>query len=217
MAPWVQKVPALVQAWYGGIELGNSIADVLFGDVNPSGKLSMTFPERLEDNPSYINFASTNGRVLYGEDVFVGYRFYEKVKRKVLYPFGYGLSYTSFKFDGLKVSSTDDSLTASVTVTNTGKVEGSETVQLYIKPENPSIIRPIKELKEFGKVHLAPGETKSVELTVSIKEATSFWDTYKDKWCSEKGDYAVQIGNSSDNILLEESFKTTNTFYWLGL
>ena len=217
MAPWVQKVPALVQAWYGGIELGNSIADVLFGDVNPSGKLSMTFPERLEDNPSYINFASTNGRVLYGEDVFVGYRFYEKVKRKVLYPFGYGLSYTSFKFDGLKVSSTDDSLTASVTVTNTGKVEGSETVQLYIKPENPSIIRPIKELKEFGKVHLAPGETKSVELTVSIKEATSFWDTYKDKWCSEKGDYAVQIGNSSDNILLEESFKTTKTFYWLGL
>lgn len=217
IAPWVQKVPALVQAWYGGIELGNSIADVLFGDVNPSGKLSMTFPERLEDNPSYINFASTNGRVLYGEDVFVGYRFYEKVKRKVLYPFGYGLSYTSFKFDGLKVSSTDDSLTASITVTNTGKVEGSETVQLYIKPENPSIIRPIKELKEFGKVHLAPGETKSVKLTVSIKEATSFWDTYKDKWCSEKGDYVVQVGNSSDNILLEESFKTTKTFYWLGL
>lgn len=217
IAPWISKVPVLVQAWYGGIELGNSIADVLFGDVNPSGKLSMTFPERLEDTPSFVNFASTNGRVLYGEDIFVGYRFYEKVKRNVLYPFGYGLSYTSFKFDDLKVSSTDDSLTSTVTVTNTGKVEGSETVQLYIKPKNPSIIRPIKELKEFGKVHLAPGESKSVKLTVSIKEATSFWDTYKDKWCSEKGDYAVQVGNSSDNILLEESLKTTKTFYWLGL
>lgn len=217
IAPWINKVSALVQAWYGGIELGNSIADVLFGDVNPSGKLSMTFPERLEDTPSFVNFASTNGRVLYGEDVFVGYRYYEKVKRNVLYPFGYGLSYTSFDFKDLKVSATEDLLTSSVTITNTGKVEGSETVQLYIKPENPSIIRPIKELKEFGKVHLAPGESKTVKLNVSIKEATSFWDTYKDKWCSEKGDYTVQVGNSSDNILLEERFTTEKTFYWLGL
>lgn len=217
IAPWINKVPALVQAWYGGIELGNSIADVLFGDVNPSGKLSMTFPERLEDTPSFVNFESTNGRVLYGEDVFVGYRYYEKVKRNVLYPFGYGLSYTSFEFKDLKVSATEDLITASVVVSNTGKIAGSETVQLYIKPENPSIIRPIKELKEFGKVHLAPGESKTVKLSVSIKEATSYWDTYKDKWCSEKGDYTVQVGNSSDNILLEESFTASKTFYWLGL
>lgn len=217
IAPWIENVPALVQAWYGGVELGNSIADILFGDVNPSGKLSVTFPERIEDTPSFVNFASTNGRVLYGEDVFVGYRYYEKAKRDVLYPFGYGLSYTSFKFDDLKVSLNDHSLTATVRVTNTGNIKGSETVQLYIKPETPSIIRPVKELKEFEKVHLTPGQSKSVNLTVSIKEATSFWDSYKDKWCSEKGEYKVLIGNSSENILLEEMIRISKTFYWLGL
>lgn len=200
IAPWIKKVPALVQAWYGGIEFGNSIADVLFGDVNPSGKLSMTFPERLEDTPSFINLASTNGRVFYNEDVFVGNRFYEKAKCNVLLPFGYGLSCISFKFENLNVTSKDNSFTANVAVTNTGKVEGAETIQLYIKPENPSIIRPVKELKDFGKVHLAPGQSKSVKLTVSIKEATSFWDTYKDKWCSENGDYRVLTGNSCDNM-----------------
>lgn len=217
MLPWINKVQGLIQAWYGGVETGNSIADVLFGDSNPSGKLSMTFPERLEDTPCYVNFESTNGRVLYGEDVFVGYRYYEKVKRNVLFPFGYGLSYTTFKLDDLKVSVDKDKLAVTVNVTNTGKIAGAETVQMYIKQENPSIIRPVKELKDFGKVSLTQGQSKTVKMAVSIKEATSFWDTYKDKWCSEKGTYKVLIGSSSDNISLEDEFKTPNTFHWLGL
>ncbi|KAG2731630.1 hypothetical protein G9P44_005217 [Scheffersomyces stipitis] len=215
--PWVDQVPALVHAWYGGNELGNTIADVLFGDVNPSGKLSMSFPKKLEDNPSYLNFGSINGQVWYGEDIFVGYRYYEKVKKDVLFPFGFGLSYTTFDFKDLSVAADDENVTVSVKVTNTGSVDGSETVQVYIEQSNPSIIRPVKELKDFGKVFLKAGETKSVEVKISIKEATSYWNGYQDKWQSEKDTYKVLVGNSSDNIILEGKFSTSKTFYWLGL
>ncbi|KAK6462023.1 beta-glucosidase [Scheffersomyces coipomensis] len=215
--PWIKEIPAFVQAWYGGNELGNTIADVLFGDYNPNGKLSMTFPERIEDVPSFLNFGSTNGQVIYGEDVFVGYRYYEKVKRTPLFPFGFGLSYSTFEIKDLVLTSNDESITASVKVKNTGKVEGAETVQLYVQQVDPSVNRPIKELKDFGKVFLKPGETKSIKLTVSIKEATSFWNGYKNKWQSDSGKYKVLIGNSSDNITLEDEFETKKTFSWLGL
>ncbi|ODV76849.1 glycoside hydrolase family 3 protein [Suhomyces tanzawaensis NRRL Y-17324] len=215
--PWVEQVPALVQAWYGGNEAGNSIADVLFGDINPSGKLSLTFPRRIEDNPAYLNFGSTNGRVLYGEDVFVGYRYYEKIKRDVLFPFGYGLSYTSFEFGDLNVQANDDTLKVLVKVTNTGKIDGAESVQLYVQHVNPSVIRPVKELKDFEKVFLKAGESKAVHLELSVREATSFWNTYKSKWQSEKGTYNVLVGNSSDNATLKGEFETTKTVHWLGL
>lgn len=215
--PWINKVQGFVQAWYGGNETGNSIADVLFGDYNPSGKLSLTFPEKNEHNPAFLNFGSTNGRVWYGEDVFVGYRFYEKTERKPLFPFGYGLSYTTFELSNLKVDANDEVINVKVDVTNTGKVDGAEIVQVYIAPVNPKIIRPNKELKDFDKVFLKAGETKSVDLALPVKEATSYWDSYKNKWHSEKATYKVLVGNSSDNITLEGEFATSKTTFWLGL
>lgn len=215
--PWINKVQAFVQAWYGGNETGNAIADVLFGDYNPSGKLSLTFPEKNEHNPAFLNFGATNGRVWYGEDVFVGYRFYEKTLREPLFAFGYGLSYTTFKLSNLTVDANDEVINVKVDVENTGKVSGAETVQVYIAPVNPLIIRPNKELKDFGKVFLKPGESKSVEVSVPVKEATSYWNSYKNKWHSEKGTYKVLVGNSSDNITLEAAFETSKTTFWLGL
>ncbi|KAK6199618.1 beta-glucosidase [Scheffersomyces amazonensis] len=215
--PWLDKVQALVHAWYGGNELGNTIADVLFGDYNPSGKLSVTFPKRLQDNPSYINFGSTNGQVWYGEDVFVGYRYYEKIDLEPLYPFGYGLSYTTFDFKDLVVKSIRDNVNIKVQVTNTGKVKGAEVVQVYIQPETPLVNRPVKELKDFAKVELEAGESKIVELNISIKEATSYWNSQKKSWQSDKGSYKILVGNSSSNISLEGKFITSKTLNWLGL
>ncbi|KAG7662207.1 BGL5 [[Candida] subhashii] len=215
--PWADKSKALVQAWFGGNELGNTIADVLFGDYNPSGKLSMTFPKKLQDAPSYINFGSNKGQVWYGEDVFVGYRYYEKVGRDVLYPFGYGLSYSTFDIKNFRLTTSESSIDVKVDVTNTGKVDGAEVVQLYIEQVNPSITRPIKELKDFGKVFLKAGETKTVELSVSIKEATSYWNSFVNKWQSDKDTYKVLVGNSSDNISVQGEFSTKKTFTWTGL
>lgn len=215
--PWINKVQAFVQAWYGGNELGNSIADVLFGDYNPSGKLSVTFPEKVEHNPAYLNFGSTNGRVLYGEDIFVGYRYYEKIGLKPLFPFGFGLSYTTFSLTNLKITQDNENIYVKVDVRNTGQIKGSETVQIYTAPTNPAIIRPIKELKDFEKVDLNSGESKTVESVISIKEATSYWDSYENKWRSDKDTYKVLVGNSSDNIELNGEFNTAKTFSWLGL
>jgi len=215
--PWINDVLALVQAWYGGNETGNTIADVLFGDVNPSGKLSMTFPVKFEHNPSFLNFGSTNRQVLYGEDIHVGYRYYEKINREVLFPFGFGLSYTQFEVKGKKVSSDGENVYVEVDVANTGKIRGSEVVQVYIQQQNPSVIRSNKELKDFAKVDLAPGEKKTTKVAISIKEATSYWNGLKNKWISEKDTYNVLVGNSSDNVSLAGSFSTTKTFYWLGL
>lgn len=215
--PWINDVKALVQAWYGGNELGNAIADVLFGDVNPSGKLSLTFPEKLEHNPSYLNYGSTNGRVLYGEDVFVGYKYYEKVDRKPLFPFGFGLSYTSFSFANTKVAVDGDNVVVSVDVTNTGKADGAEVVQVYVEPTNPRIIRPVKELRDFGKVFLKAGETKTLTVSTPLLEATSYWDSYKNQWLSEKDTYKVLLGVSSDNIVGEGEFQTSKDTYWLGV
>lgn len=215
--PWASKVQALVQAWYGGNELGNALADVLFGDQNPSGKLSMTFPEKLEDNPSFLNFESSNGRVLYGEDIFVGYRYYEKLNRKPLYAFGHGLSYTTFDFSNVKVSVKGDDLSVSVDVKNTGKVDGAEVVQLYVLALNPTTTRPNKELRDFEKVFLKAGASQTVQLNLPVREATSYWDTYKNKWRSDKDTYKVLLGASSDRILAEGLFEVAKTNYWLGL
>lgn len=215
--PWVHKVKGLVQAWYGGNELGNAIADVLFGDVNPSGRLSFTFPEKLEHNLSYLNYGSTNGRVLYGEDVFVGYRHYEMVDRKPLFPFGYGLSYTTFEFKNAKAVVGEKTVTVTVDVTNTGKRDGSEVVQIYVSHENPKIIRPAKELKDFAKVFLKSGETKSVSVEMPLLEVTSYWDSYKNQWLSEKATYHALVGASSDNIVGDAVFSTEKDVYWLGV
>src|SRR5436309_14842075 len=147
--PWLDKVAAVVQAWYPGQECGNAIADVLFGDVTPSGKLPQTFPVRLKDNPTYLDFPGENGKVYYGEGLFVGYRYYDKRRIAPLFPFGFGLSYTTFSYSHLRLSAQqigpDDTLHVSVDVTNTGQRAGKEIVQLYGHDEQASLQRPEKE------------------------------------------------------------------------
>lgn len=215
--PWVDEVQGLVQAWYGGNELGNTIADVLFGDVNPSGKLPVTFPKRIADVPSYLNYASTNGEVLYGEDIFVGYRYFEKMQLEPLFAFGHGLSYTLFELSDLEVKSDGTTVSVGVAVKNTGSVAGSEVVQVYVGHENSSINKPVKELREFTKVSLQPGESKRVSLDISVKDATGYWNVYRNKWESAAGSYKVYVGNSSVNTSLEAEFEVSKTSFWLGL
>ena len=232
--PWASNVPAILQTWYGGNETGNAIADVLFGSVNPSGKLPLTFPLRTEDNPAYLNFRSERGRALYGEDIYIGYRFYEKTKKPVLFPFGHGLSYTTFSISDLSLSFSDPTstststttvtikppnrtttLTATVHLTNTGHFPGSQTLQLYIKPPHPSptsISRPIKELKGFAKVLLQPGEQKTVEIQTLARYAFSFWDERRKAWCVEKGRY--QIGVSGVGSREEEEGEEEGGWVW---
>lgn len=216
---WRHNTPAIVQAWYQGNETGNALADVIFGRINPSGKLPLSFPARNEDNPAFLNYRSERNRVLYGEDVYIGYRFYEKTKKEVAFPFGHGLSYTTFSLSNLKLDMQDnsDKISVSVNVSNTGNIGGSQVVQVYVAQEAPSINRPVKELKGFAKVHVEKNETKIAHITLSKKYATSFWDEARDSWISEKGRYAVLVGDSSSNITLESSFEVQKTAWWRGL
>lgn len=160
--PWAKSMAGVVQAWYGRNETGHAIADLLFGDVNPSGKLPFSIPMRVEDNPAYLKYRSARGRALYGEDVYVGYRYYEAVKRTVLWPFGWGLSYTnpSLSNVNLKVKrrGEDVVLEVSVSVAKTGALDGSEVVQLYVSQRSPSMRRPPKELNNFVKTSVSCGE-----------------------------------------------------------
>lgn len=217
--PWAPKAKAILQAWYGGNETGNGIADVVFGDVNPSGKSSLSFPKRNEDNPAFLNYTSDDNRVIYGEDVYIGYRFYEKTKKDVLFPFGHGLSYTTFDLKSLdvKTGADSDDITVTVEVANTGKFAGAEVVQVYVAPQSPSINRPLKELKGFGKVSVQPGETNKVDVKLSKKYATSFYHEGRDAWVSEKGTYAVLVGNSSAHTPLRKDFEVARTVVWKGL
>jgi beta-glucosidase len=219
--PWINKVPSVVQAWYGGNETGNVIADILFGDVNPSGKLSLSFPIRLQDNPTYLNFRAEGGRTLYGEDVYIGYRYYEYVDREVLFPFGHGLSYTEFEFSNLKVTERDGKLSVSVTVKNTGAVKGAEVVQVYISPKQKAKVnRPVKEMKGFTKVALASSESKAVTIDIQTKYATGYWDEERNKWITEKGKYGVIVSNSSEikeDKALHGEFDVAATTWWSGI
>ncbi|KAK9457094.1 glycoside hydrolase superfamily [Dipodascopsis uninucleata] len=215
--PWISKAKGVLQAWFGGNETGNGIADVLFGDINPSGKLPLSFPIKLSHNPAYLNYRSEAGRVLYGEDVYVGYRYYEKTERDVLFPFGYGLSYSTFKFSHLILSIDDRQLDVTVTVQNASEIAGSEVVQVYISQKNPKVWRPVKELKGFCKVFLSSGEFKTITIPIELKYATSYYNEISDKWISEKDSYTVLVGRSSQEILLKASFETKDTFWWKGL
>ncbi|OCL05416.1 glycoside hydrolase family 3 protein [Glonium stellatum] len=217
--PWIDEVKAVLQAWYGGNEYGNSIADVLFGTKNPSGKLSLSIPVRCEDNPAFLTFRSERGRVLYGEDVYVGYRFYEKAKRDVLFPFGHGLSYTTFEMKNLRVQKNEemDKLEISVDIKNTGTIDGEQVVQVYVSQVAPSVQRPDKELRGFKKVMVPAGINKIVTCTVSLKYATSWWDEERDMWVAEKDGYRVLVGDSSANISLEATFELEKSSWWLGV
>lgn len=218
--PWIDSVKGLVQSWFNGIEQGNALADVLFGDVNPSGKLSLTFPKKFEDNPAYLNFSSDFGDSIYGEDIFVGYKYYEKVGKDVLFPFGFGLSYTEFKFTNLAINANLKKRQAIVNldVTNVGSVAGAEVVQVYVLDSTDNGIRkPLKELRDFTKIFLEAGEQQQVEITLDLKEAFAHWDNNKTKWAVDKGTYTISVGNSSDNILLSSKIEVNKGFSWLGL
>ena len=205
--PWIDKVPAVLQLWYDSQEQGNALADVLFGDVNPSGKLPTTFPVRLEDNPAHINYPGENGKVRYGEGIFVGYRYYDKKDVAPLFPFGYGLSYTKFKYSNLRLSARkinpDQTLTVKVDVTNTGKVKGKEVVQLYVHDVDATFARPEKELKAFKKIALKPGQKKTVTFTLD-REAFWYFDTITNGWNTEPGEFEILVGASSRDIRLQD-------------
>ncbi|EXJ90576.1 beta-glucosidase [Capronia coronata CBS 617.96] len=215
--PWAKEAPAVLQAWYGGNETGNAIADVVFGDANPSGKLPLSFPVRNEDNPAFLNYRSERNRALYGEDVYIGYRFYEKTNKEVTFPFGHGLSYTSFDIKDLSVTDKGNDIVVSATVSNTGNVDGAQVVQVYVSQHHPSINRPKKELKGFSKVFVKAGSTEKVEMVISKKYAASFWDEARDSWIMEKDVYDVLVGNSSASTPLKAKFHVQTTSWWKGL
>ena len=208
--PWIEQVPAIVQDWYLGSEAGTSLASVLMGDVNPSGKLPMTFPVRLEDVPAHQLGEYTGERtqdtvdIKYNEGIFVGYRWADKQKKvKPLFPFGYGLSYTTFEYGkptaDAQTMTADGELTIRVSVKNTGAREGQEVVQLYISDKKAYLPRPVKELKGFRKIKLAPGEEKEVTFTIR-KDALSFFDADKHEWVAEPGKFEAIIAASAADI-----------------
>lgn len=208
--PWISEVPAIVQDWYLGSEAGSAIAAVLMGDVNPSGKLPFTFPVRLEDNPAHAVGEYTGERskgvidVKYNESIFVGYRWTDKQKKvKPLFPFGHGLSYTTFAYSkptaDRKSLSADGTLTVKLTVKNTGARPGQEVVQLYVSDKKSSLPRPVKELKGFRKIQLAPGEEKEVAFTID-KSALSFFDDARHAWVAEPGKFEAIIAASAEDI-----------------
>jgi beta-glucosidase len=203
--PWIDKAPAVVQMWYDGQEQGDALADILFGDETPSGKLPTTFPVRLEDNPAYINYPGENGKVRYGEGIFVGYRYYDKKNLAPLFAFGHGLSYTTFKYSNLRIGPRSitpaQTLKVRVDVTNTGKVTGKEIVQLYVRDVKSTFARPEKELKGFQKVELKPGQTKTVTFTLD-REAFWYFDGVQNAWSLEPGEFEILVGASSRDIRL---------------
>ena len=205
--PWIDSVPAVVDALFPGQECGNAIANVLFGLVNPSGKLPDTFPKRYEDNPAFPYYPGENDKVVYGEGIFIGYRHYDAKKVEPLFPFGHGLSYTTFEYNNLKVSpaQTKDKFSMSVEIKNTGKAAGKEVVQVYIADVASTIPRPPKELKAFSKITLVPGEKKKVEFTLT-KDALSFYDVKTKNWVAEPGDFEILVGSSSRDIRVKQKF-----------
>jgi len=203
MAEWIDGVAAVLEAWMMGQAGGGAIADILFGVVNPSGKLAESFPLRLEDTPAYINFPGENGQVRYGEGMFIGYRYYDAKAAPVLFPFGHGLSYTTFAYSNAQVSAQNfrdvDGVTVSVDVTNTGAVAGKEIVQVYVHDRKASLVRPVKELKGFAKVELQPGETKTVSIALDFR-AFAFWHPGHKQWVTEDGEFDLLIGASAADI-----------------
>ncbi|KAK0377683.1 beta-glucosidase [Colletotrichum limetticola] len=242
--PWIDQAGAVLHAWFGGNESGNGIADVLFGEVNPAGKLPLTMPRRVQDNPAALSFRSDNGRCLYSEDVYVGYRWYDTLDIEPLFPFGHGLSYTTFEVSDLEVSDASaqtnghangnntitvqeaDSLTVRVKVANTGSRAGSEVVQVYVTPAartpltsttRDTITRPKKEMKGFAKVTLEAGASATAEISLDVLRATSYWSEMEDCWRSDAGSYGILVGTSSRGEFLEKTVKVEKSRTWKGL
>jgi beta-glucosidase len=198
MTAWESSVKGILQAWYPGMDGGNALAGILFGTVNPSGKLPMTFPRKLEDVPAHKlgQYPGDSVNVYYNDDIYVGYRYYDTYKVDPLYPFGHGLSYTSFQYENLQVRNTPDGATATFTIKNTGKVAGAEVAQVYVRPNKSLLPRPEKELKGFEKVYLKPGEQKTVTITLK-GDAFQYYNDIEQKWVKEPGTYDILVGSSS--------------------
>ncbi|MFE4724851.1 family 78 glycoside hydrolase catalytic domain [Microbacterium sp. NPDC056736] len=200
LEPWHDSVDAIVEGWALGQAVGGALADILTGAVNPSGRLAESIPHRLQDTPSFLNFPGENEVVRYGEGVFVGYRYYTTAEQPVRYPFGHGLSYTTFAHEQLEVVATGpDSALVRVTVRNTGAVAGADVVQVYVSPADSPVHRPVRELAAFQKVLLEPGEARTLELSLE-RRAFAYWDTVKDRWRVQPGTYGVELGRSSAHI-----------------
>ena len=216
LGPWLSRVPAVLQAWYPGMEGGNALAAVLFGDVNPSGKLPCTFPKQLADSPAHAlgAYPGKDGTVRYEEGLLVGYRWFDTKKLEPLFPFGHGLSYTRFEYSGLKLVEGKDanspSLTVEFEVANAGAREGAEVAQVYVRDVESSLPRPFKELKGFRKVQLKPGEKQTVSIPLA-RSAFAFYDPGRRGWLAEKGDFRLMVGGSSRDIRLEGNFRLTQT------
>jgi beta-glucosidase len=208
--PWAEDVAAILQCWFAGEEWGNALADVLSGDVSPSGKLPTTFPVRLEDTPAFTTYPGEQGYVRYGEGVFVGYRWYDTRKIEPQFPFGHGLSYTTFELGELSwnVNTGDARVRIQVPVTNTGARRGAEVVQCYVRDVDARVARPPQELKAFTKVWLDPGETQTVTFDLD-RRAFAFWDIERHDWTVEPGEFELRIGTSSREILRHVTIELT--------
>jgi beta-glucosidase len=201
--PWADAAKAIVQYWFSGQEGGNAIARILFGEVNPSGKLPFTFPVKLADSPAHATGNYNGTSVTYGEGILVGYRWFDTKQIAPLFPFGHGLSYTTFTYGEPKLSVTtltgDGTITVTIPVTNAGKRAGAEAVQLYVHEVKPAVLRPLQELKGFQKLVLQPGETKTASFTLT-KQELSFWDIESKAWKATPGQFEVRLGASSRDI-----------------
>jgi len=212
--PWLHNVPAVLECYLGGQAVGSAIADLLFGEASPCGKLAETFPQKLSDNPSYLNFPGEDDKVEYREGIFVGYRYYDTKEIQPLFPFGHGLSYTTFEYSDLSVDKKsikdNEIVNVQVTVKNTGKFAGKEIVQLYVRDLASSVRRPEKELKGFEKVDLQPGEEKTVNFTLD-KRAFAYYNVDLSDWYVETGEFEICVGRSSRDIVLTEIIHVDST------
>ena len=214
MTQWIDRVPAVLHAWYPGQEGGTALAEILFGDYSPSGKLPASFERRWEDNPTFHSYYPEKGAkdVRYTEGMFLGYRYYDRSATKPLFPFGYGLSYSTFAYSNLAISpavgNLKEPVTVSFEVTNTGRRKAAEVAELYVGDPHASVPRPQKELKGFAKVNLKPGETRGVSVELE-RRAFAFYDVNKKDWNAEAGDFTIQVGGSSDKIQLQGKFTLT--------
>ena len=206
--PWIDKVKAVVEVYLGGQAVGGATVNVLYGNTNPSGHLAETFPIRVQDTPCYLTYGGEHDKSVYSEGVFVGYRYYASKEMNVLFPFGHGLSYTTFSYSNLTVEKErireSETLRVSVDVTNTGNRFGKEVVQLYVAPKNSTVIRPVRELRAFEKTGIAPGETKTVTFLLDSR-SYAYWSTEIHDWHVESGEYEIQIGKNAQDIALSRT------------
>lgn len=214
MGKWLDGAAAVLEAWMMGQAGGGAVADVLFGRVNPSGKLAETYPHRLTDTPAYLNFPGENDVVRYGEGLFIGYRYYDAREVPALFPFGYGLSYTTFVYSNLQVSADSfkdvDGVTVTVDITNTGPAAGKEVVQVYVHDQASRLIRPYKELKGFAKVSLRPGETKTISIPLNFR-AFAYYDPAYRQWITEDGQFDILVGASAADIRAQATVTLQST------